>query len=148
MDHVETHVARLHLAEDRIQIGAIVVEQPASAMHDVTNVLDGALEDAQRGRIGQHQSRRAWSDGGSQCVEVDVAFAVSRHLGHRVAAHGRGGWVGAVRCIGNDDLVTGVVAACAVIGADHRYTGEFALRAGHRRQAHSLHSGHFAQHLL
>ncbi len=48
VDHVETHVAGLHLAEDRVQIGAIVVEQPARGMHDVTNTLDGALEYAQR----------------------------------------------------------------------------------------------------
>src|SRR5512136_2623395 len=37
---------------------------------------------------------------------------------------------------------------CAAIRADHRDTGEFALRARHRRQRHAAHAGDLLEHLL
>ncbi len=53
----------------------------------------------------------------------------------------RGRRIRAVRGIRHDDLVPRLVAARAMIGADHRNAGELALRAGHRRQRHAGHAG-------
>ena len=40
------------------------------------------------------------------------------------------------------------VATRFVVGADHRDPGKFALRAGHRHQAHARHPGHVFQDFL
>ena len=83
-----------------------------------------------------------------QRLDVDVAFVVVGNFPHHAAAHRGGGGVGAVRRVRHDDLVAREIAARAVIGADHRDAGEFAVRAGHGRQRHALHAGDFLQHLL
>jgi hypothetical protein len=148
MDDVEAHVARPHLAEDGVQIGAVVVEQAARRVHDARDLLDAALEHSQRRWIGQHQAGRARAHRRAQRVEVDVALGVGRNLARLVTAHHRGGGIGAMRRVRHQDLVARVVAARGVIGADHGDAGELALRAGHRRQRDRPHAGHLLQHLL
>ena len=71
---------------------------------------------------------------GLECRQIDIAVAVGGDLAHCVAAHHRGGRVGAVGGVGHDDLAARAVAARVVVGADHRHAGKLALRAGHRRQ--------------
>ena len=83
-----------------------------------------------------------------QRLDVDVAFVVVGNFPHHAAAHGGGGGVRAVRRVGHDDLVAREIAARAVIRADHRHAGEFAVRAGHGRERDALHARDFLQHLL
>ena len=83
-----------------------------------------------------------------QRIEIDVAVRQRRNFDDGAAAHRRGRRIRAVRRIGHDDLGALQIAARAVIRANHRDAGELALRAGHRRQRHALHAGHFLQHLL
>ena len=79
---------------------------------------------------------------------LTLPVAVGGDFPDRVAAHGGGGRVGAVRRIRHDDLAPRGVAARIVVGADHRHPGEFAVRARHRRHRHAGHAGHVLQHFL
>jgi len=51
VDHIETHVAGFDLAENRIQIRAVVIQQPARIMNDFLDVLNLGFE-----------TRPAWMD--------------------------------------------------------------------------------------
>ena len=51
VDDVEAHVARAHLAEDRVEVGAVVVQQPARLVHDASRLPRCAA-----------RTRRAWTD--------------------------------------------------------------------------------------
>ena len=133
VDDVEAHRARLDLAEDGVEVRTVVVQQPARGVHDVADVEDALLEHAERGGIGQHQTRGLRPDRGAQALDVDIAVAIGGDLAHREAAHGRGGGIGAVRRIRHDDLRARVVATRGVPRANHRHTGELALGARHRR---------------
>ncbi len=79
---------------------------------------------------------------------LTLPVAVGGDFLDRVAAHGGGGRVGAVRRIRHDDLAPCGVAACIVVGANHRHPGEFAMCARHRRHRHAGHAGHVLQHFL
>ena len=117
-------------------------------MHEARDLLDAALEHAQGRRIGQHDPGGLRAEGLAQGLKVDVAVVQRGDLADLVAAHDRGGGVGPVRGVGDEDLPPGAVAARVVVGADHRHPGELALRARRRRQRHRLHAGDVLEHLL
>ena len=148
VDDVEAHVTGPDLAEDRVQIGAIVVQQPAGLVDQARNLGDATLEHADRGWVGQHDACGLWTQCLFQRLDVDVAIIQCWNLAHRVATHHCGGRVGAVRRIGHDDLASRRVAARIVVGADHRHAGELTLRPGGRDQRHRLHAGDVLEHLL
>ncbi len=148
MDDVEAHVAGPHLAQDRVQVRAVVVQEPARIVHDARDLLDAALEHAERRRIRQHDAGRPRADRGLERLKIDVALGVHGDLAHGIAAHRRGRGVRAVRRVGDDDFVARAVAARMVIRADHRHAGEFALGAGHGAQGDAFHPGHALQEFL
>ena len=148
VDDVEAHVTRTHLAENGVEVGAVVVQQAARVVDDLRHFLDAPLEHAAGGRIGEHDAGGIRTHRRLQRLDVDVAFVVDGNFLDHAAAHGGGGGIGAVRRDRHDDFVAREIAARAVIGADHRDAGEFAVRAGHGRQRHALHAGDFLQHLL
>jgi len=148
VDDVEAHVAGPDLAEDGVEVGAVVIEQTARAVHDARDLADLPLEHAERGRVRQHDARGVGAHRALERREVDIALGVDRDLLDDAAAHGRGRGVRAVRGLGHDDLVAREVAARAVVGADHRHPGELAVRPGHRAQRHRAHAGDLLEHLL
>ncbi len=148
VDDIEAHVTRPHLAENRVEVGAVVIQQAAGRVHDACHFLDTPLEHAEGRRVGQHDAGRLRADHRAQCFDIDVAIFTDGDLPYDTAAHRRGRRIGAVSRFRHDDLVAREIAACTVIGADHRDTRELALRAGHRRERHALHAGHFLEHFL
>ena len=46
VDRVEAHVAGTDLAQDRVEVGAVVVQQAAGVVHQRGDFDDPALEDA------------------------------------------------------------------------------------------------------
>ncbi len=146
--HVEAHVARSRLAENGVEVGPVVIEQPAGLVDDGGDFGDVALKHAQRRRIGQHQPGGLRPDRLAQGGQIHIAVGVGGDFPDREAAHDGGGGIGAVGGVRNQHFAAGVIALGDVIGADHRHSGKFALGAGHGRQRHRLHSGHFPQHLL
>ncbi len=55
MHYVDAEVARPHLADKRIHIGAIHVEQRTFGVENVCNLVDLVLEDAEGRRVGEHE---------------------------------------------------------------------------------------------
>jgi hypothetical protein len=115
---------------------------------DLLDVGDGFLEHAQRRGVGQHQAGGVRADCRLQRCKIDAAGRVGGDLLDRVAAHGRGRRVGAVRRVRHDDFAAGAVAPRVVVGADHRHSGELSMRPRHRRHRHAGHAGDVLQHLL
>ena len=87
VDRVEAHVARPHLAEDRVEVRAVVVQQAAGLVHELRDLDDAPLEHADRRRIGQHDAGGLRAEHFLQRFDIDVAIGVRRDLAHRAAAH-------------------------------------------------------------
>ena len=136
------------LPQNRVQVGAVVVQQATRIVTIVCDFDDVALENAQRRRVGQHDAGCLRPDARLERLEIDVAVRAGRNLPDHAATHGRGRRVGAVRRVGHDNFVALVVAARLVIGLNHGDAGQLALRARHRRQRHALHAGHVLEHFL
>ncbi len=148
VDHVEAHVARPHLAQNGVEIRAVVVQQTARIADDVVDLDDVALEHAQRRRIRQHDARRLLADLGLERFDIDIAVRAGRDFLGDAAQHRRRGRVGAVRRIRHDDFIALMVFARLVIRHYHREAGELSLGARHRRERDTLHAGDLLEHLL
>ncbi len=55
---VDAEVAGAGDAEDGVEVGAVVVDQAASLVDDLHDLLDVLVPQAERVRVGDHQSRR------------------------------------------------------------------------------------------
>jgi len=53
--HVYAKIAGPHLAHQRVHVGTVHVKQTALGVHDLRDLVDLLLEDAQRVGIGQHE---------------------------------------------------------------------------------------------
>ena len=89
VDRVEAHVAGFDAADNRVQVRAVVVEQPAGPMDDALNLDNVTLEYAQRRRVGQHQPGGLRTDCGSQCRDVNIAIGIGGDFAHAITAHHR-----------------------------------------------------------
>ena len=149
VDRIEAHVAGPHLAEDRVEVRAVVVQQPARLMHEPGDLDDAPLEHADRRWVGQHDAGRVRAQHLLQRLDVDVAVGQRRDLAHAAAADRRRRRIRSMRGVGHDDLRASRIAAMLVVGHDHRDAGELTLRASHRRERHApLHAGHVGEDLL
>ncbi len=148
VDDVEAHVAGAHLAEDGVEVGAVVVEQAAGVVDGFGDGFDLPLEDAAGGRVGHHQAGGLRAAGFFEGFQVHVAVFADGHFADFVAAHDGGGRVGAVGGFGDQDFGAGVVAAGFVVGADHGDAGEFTLGAGHGGERDAFHAGDFLEEVL
>ncbi len=133
MNDVEAHVTGANLAEDGVQVCAVVVEQAAGLTDYIFDLQDPALEYAQRRRIGQHDAGRVRSDRILERRDIDIAVFIGRNLLDDATAHRRRCGIRAMRRVRHDDLVAIVVPARQMIGANHGDTRKFSLSAGHRR---------------
>ena len=145
--HVDAEVAGAHFADQRVHVGAVHVEQRALGVQNVGDLVDLVFEDAERGRVGEHQRRGVFVDLARERFEIDAAVGVRLEVLDLVAADGRGGRVGAVRRVGNENLAAGI-ALRLVPRADQQDAGELAMRAGRGLQRDRVHAGDFEQAAL
>ena len=73
VDDVEAHVARPREPHHRVEVGAVVVERRADPVHDLGDLVDVVVEQAERVRVGQHQAGDVGVGLRAQVVEVDAA---------------------------------------------------------------------------
>ena len=85
VDDVEAHVARPRDPADGVQVRAVVVHERAHAVEDPGDLLDVLVEQADRGRVRDHQPGRVLVDLGPQVLDVDVAARVGPHVRQLVA---------------------------------------------------------------
>ena len=145
--HVDAEVAGAHLADQRVHVGAIHVEQRALGVENVGDLVDLVFEDAERRGIGEHQRGGVFVDLAREGFEIDAAVGVGLEILDLVAADGRGGGVGAVGGVGNDDLAARI-ALRLVPCANQQNAGELAVRAGGGLQRDGVHAGDFDEAAL
>ncbi len=149
MDDVEAHVARAGDAADGIQVRSVVVHEGARGVEDVPDRLDVLVEEPERRRVRQHQSRRVLVHLAAEVVQVDVPARVGLHRRHLVAGHGHARRVRPVRGVGNDDLAAHVVLPPLLeVRAHQEQARELALAARRRLEADRVEPRHLAQDLL
>ena len=141
---VGAEVAGANLADQRVHVGAVHVEQRALGVQHVGDLVDLLLEDAQRIGIGQHQRGDIFVDLRYQRSDVHHAGGIRFQVLDRVAAHRGRRRVGAVRGVGDEDLLARI-ALRLEIGADQQDAGKLAMRAGSGLQGDGVHAGDFDQ---
>ncbi len=142
--HVHAEIAGTRDAHQRVHVGAIHVEQRAFAMQRFGRLDDARFENAQRVGIGDHQAGHVFIDGFFERSEIEQAVLVGADVLDDVSGDGRGGRIGAVRGIGDQDLLARV-ALLLEQRADQQDAGQFAMRAGGRLQRDCVHAGDFEQ---
>ena len=145
--HVHAEVAGPRLAHQRVHVGAVHVEQRALGVQDVGDLVNLALEDANRRGVGEHQRGGLFVHLPRKGLEIDAALGVGLEILDRVAADGRGGRVGAVGRVGDENLLARI-ALRLVPCADEQDSRELAMRAGGRLQRDRVHAGDFDQAAL
>ena len=145
--HVHAEVAGPHLAHQRVHVGAVHVEQRALGVQNVGDLVNLVLEDAQRRGVGEHQRRSVFVHLAREGFEIDAAIGIRLEILDRVAADGRRGRVGAVRRVGNENLLARI-ALRLVPRARQQDARELAVRARRRLQRDRVHAGDFEQAAL
>ena len=72
--HVDAEVAGADLADQRVHVGAVHVEQRALGVEDVGDLVDLVFEDAERGRVGEHQRGGVFVHLPREGFEIDAAM--------------------------------------------------------------------------
>ena len=109
--HIDPEVARTRLAHQRIHIRAVHVEQRALRMQDVRDLVNLALEDANRRRIGQHQRRGILIHDALQLGEIHHALRVRLQIRHLIPANRRRSRVRPMRRVRNQNLLPRIALA-------------------------------------
>ena len=78
MHDVEAHVAGPGDAEDGVEVGAVVVEEPAHLVHGGGDLGDVLLEQPERVRVGEHDAGDVVVERAPGAAHVDAAAVVGR----------------------------------------------------------------------
>ena len=141
---VDAEVARTHLADQRVHVGAVHVEQAALGVHDFGDLVNLLLENAERIGIGQHQRSDFFIHLRRERGHIHHAARVRFQILHRITHHGGGRRIGAMRGVRNQNFLARR-ALGLVISAHQQESGQFAMRARGRLQRDRIHAGDFEQ---
>ena len=144
---VKAHVAGAGNAEQRVQIGAVHVDEAADVVHELRDFGDARFEQADRVGIGDHQRGDVGVEHLLQAFHINEAVGSAGELDHFVTGDDDGGGIGAVGAVGDDDLATRLAVVLDVVGAEHEQRREFALRAGGGLERNGVHAADFGQRL-
>jgi hypothetical protein len=108
-------------------------------VQDLGDLVDLLLEDAQGVGVGEHERGHVVVHLRGERGDVDHARGVRLQVLHRIAAHGDGGRVGAVRGIGDQNLLARVALGLQV-SAHQQDAGELAMRPRRRLQRDRVHA--------
>ena len=116
-------------------------------MQNLRGFRDALLENAERRGIGDHERRDIAIDDLPQLLDIDLAARVRANIFHFVAGDHRGGRIGAVRRIRDQNFLARIALALQ-ISANQEQPGQFTLRAGAGLECHRVHAGDFEQAVL
>ena len=145
MHHVKSHVSGPHNAHDGVQVGSVVVAEPARLVHDLGDFQNIFVKQTHRVGVGQHKSGRVLANCLTQLIQVHAAVLPGWDADHLVAAHGGAGRVGAVGGIRDNDLGPLLVPAVHVVCLDQQQAGELAVGARRGLKCHGVHARDLAQ---
>jgi len=149
VDDVEAHVAGPRDPAHGVQVRAVVVEQRARAVEDPRHLLDRLVEEAERGRVREHEAGRPLVDPLAEHFEVEVAARVGADLLELVSGHRHAGGIRAVSRVGDEDGVPQVALASIGEVRPHEHeAGQLALGSRGRLEGDGVEAGHFGEDLL
>ena len=104
-------------------------------MEDPRHLLDPLVEQAERGRVREHEARRALVDLSAEVIEVEVPARIGLDAFELIARHRHARRIRAVRRVRGDDRVA-LLAAIGEVRAHEHEPGQLSLRACRRLQRH------------
>ena len=128
VDDVEAHVAGPAPAEDRVEVGAVVVDERADIMEHRGDLLDTLLEQAERVGVREHQAGDLIVERAGERVHVDEPSLVGRHAHRLEPGEADAGRVRAVGGVG-DERLHKPAAVILVVGAHDQQPGHLSTRA-------------------
>ncbi len=134
VEHIKSHITWLHFAQNRIQVGTIVVEQSTRIMHGRRNLLDLTLENTAGRRVCHHQACRLRANSRLQRCQVNIAAVGNCNLTHLVTTHDGSRRVGAMRGIWHQNLRPRCITAFVMVSANHCNAGKLTLSTSHWSQ--------------
>ena len=145
---VKAHVTGTDHAEHRVHVGAVVVEQAADTVHELRDLEDLGLEQAEGVGVRHHDAGHGLVEQGLEGLHVDAAVLQGLHLHDLQTADRRRSGVGAVGAVGDDDLGAGHVAAAHMVRADQHETRQLAVGTGARVEGERVHAGNLGEGLV
>ncbi len=104
-------------------------------MEDPRDLLDPFVEQAERGRVREHEPRRALVDLPAEVLEVEIPTRIGLDALELVARHRHACRIRPVRRVCGDDRVA-LLAAIGEVRPHEHEPGQLSLRAGRRLQRH------------
>lgn len=99
---VEAHVAGTHLAEKRVEVGPVVIEESAGVVHELGDLDNLGLEHADRVGVGHHDACHGVVEQRLEVFDVDRPIGTRLDFHNLQTAHHCGGGVRAMGRVGND----------------------------------------------
>ena len=146
--NVEAHIAGAHHAQERVHIGAVVVEQAAAFVHQGCDFLDIALEEAQGVGVGHHNAGDVGAEQRLEVLHVHESVGAGLHHHDVQAADGSAGGVGAVGAVGHDNLGTGSVAAAEMVLPHQHKACQFTVGSCAGQEGEVLHTCNLGKGLV
>jgi hypothetical protein len=118
-------------------------------VEDPRDLLDVLIEEAERGRVREHQAGRLLADLRPEIVQIDVPARVGVDLDQLVTGHRDARWVRSVGRVRDDDLAAAVtLAAVGEVRTHQHQSGELALGARGRLERDRIEARDLGKYLL
>lgn len=141
---IDAEVAGAHLADDRVEVGAVAIDKGAGRVDGVADQLHFGFEKTAGVRIGDHHRRDVRPQPCLQRLEVDTAGGGRRDVLDPVAGEGRGRRVRPVRAF-RDQYHLALVSPRFERRADAEQTAELTVGAGFGAHRDTVHAGEVEQ---
>ncbi len=129
MHHVDAHVPGLRDAQERVEVRPVPIHQASCLVHETRHLEEILLEQPERVGVREHETDDPVVQLRAQLCKVDVAARVGRYLHRLEASHAAGRRIGAMRGIGHEHAVAGVIIARNMPRAHDEDARELAMGA-------------------
>ena len=143
---VHTEVSRAHLAYKGIHVCAIHVEQPALGVKNIGNLVNLLLEDPERVRVGEHQSRNIFIHLRGECAHVYHAALVRFQVFYGIPYRRGCGRISPMCGVRDQNLLARITFRLQ-ISPHQQKSRELPVRASRRLQGDRIHAGDLHQAL-
>ena len=148
MHDVEAHVSGTYLAEQRVHVRSVIVEQTAASVYERGNFLDVLLKEAQSVRVGHHDTCNLVVEQRLEILHVNQSVGLGLDFDYAESADCSAGRIGSVRAVRHNDLGPLQVTPEKMVLAHYHESGQLAVRSCARIEGESGHSGNGGKGLL
>jgi len=145
--HIHTEISRPRLADQRVHVRAVHVEQRAFVVQHIGNLVDLALENTNRRGICQHQSCCLFVDYLRQGRHIHATLRIRLQVHHLISATCRRRWIRPMRRV-RDNNCLAWIALRLVIRPRHQHASKLAMRSCRRLQRDRVHACDLQQAIL